>query len=391
MITRLLEGPRIRQQAIARTFVERFRAIAGRSRAPRLARLDRPLPRDGPVGPRPRGGATRWACTSRCAGCIPTCAASSRRFMRDAYPGWLANLEGDRPPLSIDIVGEFLLPVLQRDKRGGVHRHRLPAARPVGGARARSSRRCSTIETTHYFGVLPTATPYSRNALFSGLFPERDRRALSRLVGRARGRDAQRARAGAARGAARRAQAPGAGALREDLDVARLGRARAPHGQRDRAARGSARSSSTSSTCSRTGARSRRSCTRSRATRSRSASSRCSGSSARRCSACCKEAARRKVKVLVTSDHGSIHCHTPATVFAKRDATQNLRYKFGEDLRAENPEYALLVQERGCAEAAAARLGREHAARRRVTPSSCIRRSCASTRAGTAARFCTAA
>jgi hypothetical protein len=28
-------------------------------------------------------------------------------------------------------------------------------------------------------------------------------------------------------------------------------------------------------------------------------------------------------------------------VFAKRDATANLRYKFGEDLRAERPEYAL--------------------------------------------------
>ncbi|MBV5331448.1 PglZ domain-containing protein, partial [bacterium] len=27
------------------------------------------------------------------------------------------------------------------------------------------------VETTHYFAVLPTATPYSRNALFSGLFP----------------------------------------------------------------------------------------------------------------------------------------------------------------------------------------------------------------------------
>jgi hypothetical protein len=54
------------------------------------------------------------------------------------------------------------------------------------------------------------------------------------------------------------------------------------------------------------------------------------------------EAARRGVKVLVTSDHGSIHCQTPATVFAKRDATPNLRYKFGEDLRAENPDYALL-------------------------------------------------
>jgi hypothetical protein len=33
---------------------------------------------------------------------------------------------------------------------------------------------------------------------------------------------------------------------------------------------------------------------------------------------------------------------TPATVFAKRDATANLRYKFGEDLRAERSEQALL-------------------------------------------------
>ena len=55
-----------------------------------------------------------------------------------------------------------------------------------------------------------------------------------------------------------------------------------------------------------------------------------------------KEAARRKISVLLTSDHGSIHCKTPATVFAKRDATANLRYKFGEDLRAERPEQALL-------------------------------------------------
>jgi len=55
-----------------------------------------------------------------------------------------------------------------------------------------------------------------------------------------------------------------------------------------------------------------------------------------------KDAARRGIPVLVTSDHGSIHCNTPATVFAKRDATANLRYKFGEDLRAERPDLALL-------------------------------------------------
>jgi CheY-like chemotaxis protein len=48
-------------------------------------------------------------------------------------------------------------------------------------------------------------------------------------------------------------------------------------------------------------------------------------------------AARRGVRVLVTTDHGSLHCHRPATIYAKRDATSNLRYKFGDDLRVENP------------------------------------------------------
>jgi hypothetical protein len=55
-----------------------------------------------------------------------------------------------------------------------------------------------------------------------------------------------------------------------------------------------------------------------------------------------KEAHRKKIPVILTSDHGSIHCNSPATVLAKRDATPNLRFKFGEDLRAENPEQALL-------------------------------------------------
>ena len=49
--------------------------------------------------------------------------------------------------------------------------------------------------------------------------------------------------------------------------------------------------------------------------------------------------------MLVTTDHGSIHCHRPATVFAKRDATQNLRYKFGDDLRAEDPSLVFSVSD----------------------------------------------
>lgn len=53
-----------------------------------------------------------------------------------------------------------------------------------------------------------------------------------------------------------------------------------------------------------------------------------------------KIAAQRGVRVLLTTDHGSVHCHRPATVYAKRDATANLRYKFGDDLRVENPRAA---------------------------------------------------
>src|SRR5947208_2860670 len=58
-----------------------------------------------------------------------------------------------------------------------------------------------------------------------------------------------------------------------------------------------------------------------------------------------QEAERRGVPVLLTTDHGSIHCETPATVYAKRDATANLRYKFGEDLKSEDPGAAILVED----------------------------------------------
>jgi hypothetical protein len=53
-----------------------------------------------------------------------------------------------------------------------------------------------------------------------------------------------------------------------------------------------------------------------------------------------KEAAASGHKVIMTTDHGSILCQRPATVFARRDATSNLRYKFGQDLRTERVETA---------------------------------------------------
>ncbi len=49
-------------------------------------------------------------------------------------------------------------------------------------------------------------------------------------------------------------------------------------------------------------------------------------------------AAHEGIPVIVTSDHGSVHCFHPLVVYAKRDASTNLRYKFGENLRADGKE-----------------------------------------------------
>ena len=46
-----------------------------------------------------------------------------------------------------------------------------------------------------------------------------------------------------------------------------------------------------------------------------------------------KEAAMAGYPVVLTTDHGSIHCNRPTTIYARKDATTNLRYKFGVDLR----------------------------------------------------------
>jgi len=103
-------------------------------------------------------------------GLYPDMQREFAEYMRQAYPAWLHDLEGDRPPLSIDIVGEFLLPMLQRARNAVfivVDCLRLDQWLVLEPLLAQMF----DVERTHYYAVLPTATPYSRNALFSGLFP----------------------------------------------------------------------------------------------------------------------------------------------------------------------------------------------------------------------------
>ncbi len=340
LVTRLLEGSRIRQQAVARHFVDRFRALQSESFRDLEWRgwIDRYLE------------LTQWDLDLTAAGenslheslrgLYPDLRREFAQYMTQAYPAWLRNLEGDRPPLSIDIVPEFLMPIVERERQAlfiVVDCLRLDQWRALEPLISPLFE----IETTHYFGVLPTATPYARNALFSGLFPseiaarfpdwwgEREDETLNaherELL------EAQLSELG--HRVPVRYEKLSTSSESDDLER-RLGSAIGSEGISafvfnfiDLLTHGRSESMILYEVA-----------------RDETALRELTVQWFRRSTlfGLLREAARRRVKVLVTSDHGSIHCQTPATVFAKRDATQNLRYKFGEDLRAENPAQALL-------------------------------------------------
>ncbi|MDI6779404.1 MAG: response regulator [Bacteroidota bacterium] len=52
---------------------------------------------------------------------------------------------------------------------------------------------------------------------------------------------------------------------------------------------------------------------------------------------------QKRVKVVITTDHGSIRCMRGAKVIGDRDATTNLRYKFGRNLKVED-KHAIFIK-----------------------------------------------
>ena len=340
VITKILDGPLIRSQAMARAFVERFRAIESEryaaldwrgwiDRFAELMQWDVDLAEAGELG-----------LHESLRGLYPDMHRAFAEFMRTGYPRWLRELDGDRPPLSVDVFQEFVLPVLGRERKVifvVIDCLRLDQWRVLEPLLAP----LFDVETTHYYSILPTATPYARNALFSGLFPgeiaarfpdwwgERDDESLNAhekdlLVAQLEELQVQ---------APVRYQKITTTADADDLER-HLPAAIAGDGVHafvfnfvDMLTHGRSESMVLYEVARDEIAL--RALTRQWFERSSLLS-------------LLKEASRRHVSVVVTSDHGALHCNTPATVFAKRDATANLRYKFGEDIRAERSEQALL-------------------------------------------------
>ncbi|HET9439751.1 MAG TPA: response regulator [Longimicrobiales bacterium] len=336
VVTRLLEGSQLQQQRVAQDFASRFPAL-------QRARDDA---RDWRHYFELYDELVEWELRLHDAnerGLLDTVdgfAVDVRRefgnYVTREYAGWTSGRIDDRPPLSVDVVKQWVAP--EYDGRPLlfiiIDCLRLDQWRVIRPLLAQQF----DITEHLYCSILPTATPYARNAIFSGLYPEEiARRRPEWLASMDEGslnsfedelfRDQLRELlgkdvrvhyekvftdenadelVGRVRGAFK-----GKGVVTLVFNFVDL----LTHGRSE-----SAILMEVARDVPALRALTRQWFERSAAYR------------------VLREAAGRGIKTIITSDHGSIHCHRPVTIFARRDATSNLRYKFGLDLRAENPE-----------------------------------------------------
>lgn len=334
VVTRILEGSSIRQQQVAQDFAARFGRLT-------MKRHEAQSPED---FAELYIELTDWHIRLEQAGerglldSVQAMMVELRHdfggWIRRVYPQWMHD-ERDRPDLSVDVVRHHVVPHLGDDPVFLIVLDcmRMDQWHVIAPLIARSF----DIEEHWHYSILPTASPYARNAIFSGQFPDeiaRDRpdwwnrsddegslnafedelleAQLKRLTGRDvpvhyekiftdRGADQVRARVRSA------LQTPGSviAMVFNFVDLMTHGRSESPilmEVAKDEAAL--------------------RDLTKSWFERSTAF-------------AVLQEAAAAGLRVVFTTDHGSILCQHPTTVLARRDASHNLRYKFGADLRAE--------------------------------------------------------
>jgi DNA-binding NarL/FixJ family response regulator len=339
VVTRILEGSSILQQQVAQDFAARFGRLTMKSQEADQASEFRQVYAE----------LVDWHVRLDAAGeqglldSVESMLTDLRRrfgdFIARSYPRWLDGSE-ERPDLSVDIVQHHLVPWLDGEPVFFIILDcmRLDQWRVIAPLLAPYFE----IEEDFHYSILPTATPYARNAIFSGLYPDELEEArpgwwdsshdegsmnafedqllkaqLLRLTGEDRpihydkifsDRDGDRVR-GRVRSALR---TPGTvvALVFNFVDLMTHGRSESPIlmevAKDERALRSLTRSWFERSTLFQV----------------------------------LKEAAAGGYRVILTTDHGSILCQRPSTIFARRDATSNLRYKFGVDLRVEDPSSA---------------------------------------------------
>lgn len=97
------------------------------------------------------------------------CNVEFGRYIERSYLDWIHGAE-DRPPLSVDIVKDYVLPHVEQGANTLLvilDNLRLDQWMTVESL----LREFFKVKRDYYYSILPTATPYSRNAIFAGLFP----------------------------------------------------------------------------------------------------------------------------------------------------------------------------------------------------------------------------
>ncbi len=91
-------------------------------------------------------------------------------WVEDNYQNWIASYSGERPALSMDVVDKWLVPLLDQGKPtlflvvDCLRLDQWLMLEPL-------LSQFFDVTRDGYHSILPTATPYARNALFSGLTP----------------------------------------------------------------------------------------------------------------------------------------------------------------------------------------------------------------------------
>ncbi len=98
------------------------------------------------------------------------CNVEFGKYIERNYVDWVNAEQGDRPTLSHDIIKKYVYPDLKAGKKVAffvIDCMRLDQWLAL----EKYFYDDFTIQKDYYFGILPTATPYARNAIFSGLLP----------------------------------------------------------------------------------------------------------------------------------------------------------------------------------------------------------------------------
>ena len=100
---------------------------------------------------------------------IHTCNREFVKFFQNHYTNWINSSE--RPNLSVDVVPKFVIPNLKENSKVCLividalrHDQFLSILPEIG--------QFFNIDIDYQMSLLPSATPFSRNAIFSGLFPD---------------------------------------------------------------------------------------------------------------------------------------------------------------------------------------------------------------------------